>query len=150
MKPKEKFNIEQFDPCIEALYYYKSKESFEQAWEDCHRGDWMLWIAQSLNVDIHTLTLAKARCAKTVIHHLKDERSVNAIEVAERFGLKKATLKELDIASRAAYAASRASRVSFTTSAASYAASAAYENRLLTATICMEILTKNVYKIIQE
>jgi len=62
-----------------------------QAWETCERGDWLLWWAKRENCDLRQLTLAKARCAKLVIHLMKDERSRKAVEVSEQFGLGNAT-----------------------------------------------------------
>jgi hypothetical protein len=41
------------------------------------------------------LTLARAECAKTVMHLMKDKRSRKAVKVAKKFGLGKATLREL-------------------------------------------------------
>ena len=45
-----KFDITIFAPCEGGLRYYKNKNSFEEAWSDCKRGDWMLWLAYKLNV----------------------------------------------------------------------------------------------------
>lgn len=97
-----KFDILQFDPCISAIDYYETKDSFDQAWEDCHRGDWMLWIAYRLGVNERKFFLAKARCAKTVFHLMEHKECRNAVEVAERYGLGTATREELYIADKAA------------------------------------------------
>jgi hypothetical protein len=51
---------------------------------------------------LRKLTLAKARCAKLVLHLMKDERSKNAVKVAEMYGLGKATRQDLDKAAAAA------------------------------------------------
>jgi len=75
-----KYNIEKYNPCEDSLIWYNKQESFEQAWNDCHRGDWMLWIAYHLGVDKRILTLAKGYCAKTIIHLMKDKRSINAVK----------------------------------------------------------------------
>lgn len=48
--------------------------------------------------DLRQLTLAKARCAKLVIHLIKDERSKKAVEIAEQFGLANATREQLNAA----------------------------------------------------
>ena len=105
--------------CKEAIEWVGDR-TLEQAWNECERGDWMLWLAQTTGVDLRILTLAKARCAKLVIHLMKDERSRKAVEIAERFGLGEATREELDEARSyaAAYAAAAAH--------AAYAADAAY------------------------
>jgi hypothetical protein len=35
-------DIEQWDPCHPGLKYYLSFNSFEEFWENCDRGDWMM------------------------------------------------------------------------------------------------------------
>jgi hypothetical protein len=113
--------------CEEAVEWVGDK-TLDEAWAECERGDWMLWLAQESGVDKRTLTLAKARCAKLVVHLMKDERSVKAVEVAERYGLGEATDKELDEARRAAaYAAYVAAAFVAADYAAYAAADCAYD-----------------------
>src|SRR5690606_18180912 len=101
--------IEKYRPCTEALRFRMQYNSFQEAWQACPRGDWMLWIAQRVGVDLRTLTRAKALCALTVRHLMKDERSIKACEVALKFADGEATREELDAAAddadAAAYAA---------------------------------------------
>jgi hypothetical protein len=99
--------LTKMEACQEAIEWVGDK-TLDEAWAQCERGDWMLWLAQESGVDKRTLTLAKARCAKLVVHLMKDERSVKAVEVAERYGLGEATDKELGQARRAAVAAAAA------------------------------------------
>ena len=170
-----KTELDKYAPCKDALKFRRQHKTFEEAWQNCPRGDWMLWIAQKVGVNIRTLTLAKGYCAKTVIHLMKDERSVNAVKTSIRFGRYLATKEELyaasdaaddaydaayavyaasaasDAASAAVYAASDASAAS----AASYAASDASDayaarNRLKTADICRKYLTKDVLRLIKK
>jgi hypothetical protein len=128
--------------CPDAISFAEGK-TIREAWETCHRGDWMLWLhSKQFPNDIRKLTLAKAYCANTVRHLMTDERSKHAIDVAIKFGYGFATLDELKAAARdalnAAYAAARAdtaadaacaaaSRADIAADAAAYAAaSAAY------------------------
>ena len=97
--------ISKYNPCSEAVAYRSVYTSFEDAWNNCHRGDWMLWIAQRVGVDIKVLTKAKALCALTVRHLMKDERSIKACEVALKFADGEATSEELSNAANAAVAA---------------------------------------------
>ena len=116
-----KYEISKYNPCVSALQFRARFTTFKEAWETCPRGDWMLWIAQKLNVDIKILTLAKVECAKTIIHLMKDERSLNALEVAEIFALTdEVTLEDL----RAAYAAAAYAAYAADADAAAYAADA--------------------------
>src|SRR5690606_31512598 len=99
--------IKKYHPCSEALRFRMQYQTFQEAWQACPRGDWMLWIAQRVGVDLRTLTRAKALCALTVRHLMKDERSIKACEVAIKFADGEATREELDAAAAdaAAYAA---------------------------------------------
>jgi hypothetical protein len=82
---EKKFDITPFKPCRGGLNYYSGKASFEEAWRNCERGDWMLWIAAKLNIDSRLLTKATAMCANTVRHLMKDSRSADAVDAALRY-----------------------------------------------------------------
>jgi chemotaxis protein histidine kinase CheA len=151
----------ELNACSEAREWSGDK-TIEEVLRDSWRGDWLLWLAKKLDLPLRPLTLAKARCAKTVIHLMKDQRSINAVNVAERFGLDECTLEELDdsaAAAAAAYAdAADAAYAAATYSAAAAAAYAAYsaaayaaydayadaadrkKNQQQTSDICVEIL----------
>src|SRR3990167_6142658 len=94
--------------CQEAVDAAVGKTA-QECWDTCERGDWMLWLIRRTmpndKASLRKLTLVKARCAKLVVHLMKDKRSKKAVGVAGRFGLGQATRKELDAA---AYAASYA------------------------------------------
>lgn len=104
--------IKQLKACDAAVVWLEENQfaSLDKAWQACERGDWMLWlIGRTMNHDdeaqLRKLTLAKARCSKLVVHLMKDERSRNAVEVAEQFGLGNATRQELADAAADAAAA---------------------------------------------
>jgi len=88
--------IEKYKPCSEAVEFRKKFNSFKEAWEQCTRGDWMLWLAYKLEINNRILTLAKAMCAKTILHLIKDQRGIDAINTSTKYGKGKATQKELD------------------------------------------------------
>ena len=117
--------------CQEAIEWVQDK-TIQQAVNDCQRGDWMLWLANKVDVDFKKLTLAKGLCANTVRHLMKDERSIKAVDTAIAFGEGKATLDELQKSSDAAYAAyaayaDAAYAAAYADAAAAYAAAyAAY------------------------
>jgi hypothetical protein len=167
--------IDKYSPCEEALAFRNQYPSFKEAWIACPRGDWMLWIAKKLDVDLKTLTKAKAKCALTVVHLMRDQRSINACEVALKFSDGLATREELNnaaYAADAAYAsaASAASDAAYASAAsdaaaayaaaayaadaaaadaaAAYAADAHTKNRQQTADLCREILTESVFSIL--
>ena len=91
-----------------AAVEWVGERTLKQAWAECERGDWMLWFAAKMDVDIRTLTKAKVSTARLVQHLMEDERSLKALDVAESFAEGRATRQELDAAVAAADAAAAA------------------------------------------
>ena len=132
------------DACEEAREWARDMP-IEEIVSTCHRGDWLLWLAKKVDVDLRLRTLAKGHCANTVRHLMTDERSIKAVDVAIAFGEGKATLEELDAAAAAAaYATAYATDAAYASAAyaaaASTAASASAANRQQTADICREYI----------
>lgn len=111
--------------CEEGVDYIQN-QSAKEAWENCDRGDWMLWIAQARRIDLKILTGAKVKCARLVQHLMKDQRSLDALDVAEKFSNGLATRKELNAAAYAADDAADTAAYSAADSAAYAAYAAAY------------------------
>lgn len=147
--------------------------TIEQVVASVERGDWLLWLAKKIDIPKRPLTLAKARCAKTVIHLMKDERSINAVNLAEEYGLSDEVseddLRKAADAANAAYgAASDAAYAALAAvfaveadcgacAAATVAAAAACavlnakrKNQLQTAEICREVLGKMIIARVNE
>ena len=120
--------------CEEARIWVGDK-SIREAWEQCERGDWMLWwFSRADNFDKRKSTLAKGHCANTVRHLMKDIRSTNAVDMAISYGNNEATGKQLAAASAAAADAAYAART---------------KNRKETADICRRYLPMPVRAICQ-
>jgi hypothetical protein len=124
--------LRDLDACKEARDWAADK-TIEQVIQDCHRGDWMLWLAKKIDIDIRLLTLAKGRCAETVIHLMTDDRSKAAVKAAIDYGNGLISDSELNAAAAAAYAAAYAAYAAAAAAAdaadaayAAYAADAAY------------------------
>ena len=113
--------IKKLDACGSAIKDALNYKTSKELWDDCKRGDWMLWLVGKTRPDteesLRKLVGAKVKCARLVQHLMTDKRSLNALDVAERFSNGTATRSELDNA--AAYAADAAG------TAAAYAADAA-------------------------
>jgi len=121
-KPKtlDKF-LKQYRACSDG-YEFAKDLTLKQFLNTCERGDWILWLFARMNKEsLRELTLAKAHCANTARHLMKDERSTKAIDVAIKFGNNEASRDELNAAAAAAYAAAGA----YDADAAAYAAYAA-------------------------
>ena len=126
--------LKRYNACDEGYAYSERFNNPITWWNGFERGDWMLWVLSRLidrknEAALRKLTLAKALCAKTVLHLMDDERSREAVEVAEKYGSGNATREELCISASAAYAAAETAAYAATAAAAAAAyaaASAAY------------------------
>lgn len=120
--------LKRYNACDEGYAYSERFNNPITWWNGFERGDWMLWVLSRLidrknEAALRKLTLAKALCAKTVLHLMDDERSREAVEVAEKYGSGNATREELYISASAAYAA--AETAAYAATAAAYAAAEA-------------------------
>jgi Fe-S cluster biosynthesis and repair protein YggX len=138
--------------CDEARIWAQGK-TWKKIFETCHRGDWLLWLFKKTMPDdeehLKLLTRAKAHCALTVRHLMKDQRSITACEVALKFADGKATRDELKAARTAAAAAADAAYAAAADAAdAAYAAVASKtKNQKETADICRKYLPIEIWKI---
>jgi hypothetical protein len=122
------------DACDEAIAWVESsrRKLAAKIWDDCERGDWMLWIAARAGVDRKLLVSAACLCAREALKYVKpgEDRPRIAIETAERWVRGEATIEEVRAARNAAddhAAASAAYAAAYAAYAAAYAAaSAAY------------------------
>ena len=106
---------------------WAADKTWEEVYNTCHRGDWLLWLFQRTNPnDLQLLTLAKGHVANTVRHLMKDQRSLKAVDAAIAFGEGRISREELDEAADAAadagYAAAWAADAVWAARAAYYAA----------------------------
>jgi hypothetical protein len=103
-------------PCDEAIEWLAENGITElaDAWDRCHRADWMLWLCGTLFLlSDRERRLIACRCVREtpiidgrkVWDLLTDKRSRHAVEIAERYVAGDATDEEL---SAAAWAASNA------------------------------------------
>ena len=115
--------LNKLNACKSSIEWLESRTS-EEMWNDCPRGDWMLWLLSSLKLDKRRLTLCKGKCAETVKHLMEDNRSINAVEVAIRYGHNEATEEELTAAAAdaAAYADAACAAAAYAAATAAYAA----------------------------
>ncbi len=111
------------EACNSAVDWYNDRPS-DQAWQDCPRGDWMLWIATRLGVDHKLLVAAVCDCIDTILHHVPDDelRPRQAIETVRRWIKGEASLNEVRAASDAASNAATSYAAYNAANAASYAA----------------------------
>jgi len=155
--------------CNDAKEWAEDK-TWEEVYNTCHRGDWLLWLFKKTNPDdLQLITLAKGHCANTIRHLMTDERSIAGVDAAIVFGEGKSTREELSGAAAAAYAAAAsadaagaaaaayAAAYAAASDAAGAAAASAYaagagadaknKNMELTADICRKYLPIDVWNV---
>ena len=117
--------LKKHDACEDG-YIFAKDLTLEQFLDTCPRGDWILWLFAKINPEsLKELSLAKGHCANTVRHLMKDDRSVEAVDAAIKFGEGKISKKELDNAHDDAYDAAIYTASAAAASAAAYASAAA-------------------------
>ncbi len=113
--------------CEEARNWVGDKTQSE-AWEQCERGDWLLWwFRRADNFDKRKSTLTKGHCANTVRHLMKDIRSTAAVDGAIAYGngeIDDDQLRQLAYAAAYADADAYAAAYAYAYAAAAYAAAA--------------------------
>jgi len=122
----------EFEACDDGAKW-AGRKSLKTQWNKCPRPDWMLWALDKIGYrDNRILRLYACACVRgtptskgTVWDLLPDERSKNAVVVAERFAEGKATEEERAAAGAAAGAAARAAARDAAWAAARAAAGAA-------------------------
>lgn len=116
--------------CREAVAWVGTR-TLTEAWAQCERADWMLWLAAKV-LDRKLLVLAACACARTALVHVPpgEDRPLRAIETAERWARGEATEEEVGVAVDDAYAAYAAAAAAY---AAAHAADAAYAAAYATA-----------------
>jgi len=124
----------ELNACREAVKWAEDK-SIEEVVELCHRGDWLLWLAQEIDIALKPLILAKGHCANTVRHLMNEERSIKALDTVIAFGEGKATCGELDYASAFHYI-----NVAVYTSVSAASAYASEEIKKKTSDICRKYI----------
>ena len=159
MNPKVIAWLKSLHACGEAVDWATEQQGTAQAWRDCERGDWMLWLLGKLSGESggkkrEKLVLACCKCARLSLKYVPkgEKRPLVAIQTAEKWVRGEATIKEVktaayapsgpaDAAAYAAYAAyvaDAADAAAFAADAAAYAAA-----REKTLARCADIVRKH-------
>ncbi len=113
--------------CEDAVIWASEQQNLEKAWQNCERGDWMLWLAgktagPSGDTRRKKLVLAAVECAELSISYVRagENRPAKALRIARDWAIGgKSTLE--DVKSAAADAAS-----AYASASAAYAYASAY------------------------
>jgi hypothetical protein len=97
--------LRRLDACPEGRKW-AAERTAEQAWDECDRGDWLLWWAARAGAHRKVLVAVCCRIARTALRFVPAGelwRPMGAIETAERWCQGKATIEEVMKASEPAY-----------------------------------------------
>ena len=117
MNPKYVHQLNSLNACSGAAKWFAKQETPTQAWRDCTRPDWLLWIAGRLSGKPGSkarrrLVICACECARLALPYATagEMRPLKAIETAEAWARGKAgvTLEQVRHAAYAAYAAADA------------------------------------------
>ena len=124
MKPQDL--LKELHACNVAVAWFDSRNP-HRAWRECKRGDWMLWLAERLNIDRNLIVTAACDCAELSLRFVTAGEAVpkEAITVTRRWLAGKATMEEVHAAANAAAYAADADDAAYADDAADAAANAA-------------------------
>src|SRR3990172_9939715 len=96
--------------CSEAVNWSRTQKSLAIAWQNCERGDWLLWLLAVKEADHRKIVLAACQCARLALRFVPpgEDRPLRAIEAAEKWAESPIGATEAAEAARAAEAAEAA------------------------------------------
>ena len=136
---KETINkLQSLDVCSDAIKWVRTQKNRTDAWRNCERADWMLWLIGRIIKTIKQrkkLVIVACQCARTALKYVPEDekRPLKAIQITEAWANNDPTVTLGDVrnAGDAAYATDAAAYAATyavcTADAAAYAATyAAY------------------------
>ena len=97
--------LDELNACQEAKQWAAGK-TLSQAWQECQRADWMLWLLGRSPINKKTIATIAVEFAESCAHNAKDYPAVaECIAVVKRFLAGEATQDELLAARSAAWGA---------------------------------------------
>ena len=106
--------LKELEACQDAVdFVFKNKYTMKQAWDNCVRADWMLWLAYKMEIGTkQERTHATCDCAATALKYVPkgEDRPRLAIEAARAYADNPSedSLSKLNAAGDAAWAAAGA------------------------------------------
>jgi hypothetical protein len=105
--------ITKYEPCEDAVTWLKTCTDLRQAIETA-KPEWIIWAVRLSGVlSDRDQRLFACWCVRQIWNAMTDDRSKNAVEVAERFARKKATRDELSAAESAAWSAAESAQADY-------------------------------------
>jgi hypothetical protein len=125
--------LKQLRACPEARGWV-AEQTPNQAWNNCQRGDWLLWFSSKLGIDKKMIVKAACQCARLTLPYTKDPRVLKCIEVTELWCIGQIDISAVRHAATAADAAATAADAAYAAAAATAADAAAADAAYAAAT----------------
>jgi hypothetical protein len=108
MKTEIEEYITKHKVCSGGIDYALTQNSMREVWDNCQRLGWLIWIIErQTDKPEKELRLFAVWCARQVQHLITDRRSIDALDIAERFANGRATMQDLAAARAAAWVGNR-------------------------------------------
>ena len=127
--------LTELNACHKAVKWAKKQKNPQQAWDNCERGDWMLWLicktiaGKSMSDKRKHLVLAACDCTELALKYVVggEDRPRKTIEIIRKWAKGDNSISERDLrnVAAAAYATYAAYAADADADAAAYAAAAA-------------------------
>ena len=125
--------IKKLNACGEAIQDALKYETSQELWDNCERGDWMLWLISKLSGEAgddrrKPLVLTACKCARLSLKYVKkgELRPLKAIETTERWARGEEGVTSNDVRTAADASSDYAAYASAPSAYAAYAAADAY------------------------
>jgi len=106
--------LKKLNACYDAVEWADGFKTMQEVWDNCERGDWMLWLLGRQSGKPGTksrkkLVLAACKCARLSLKYIpkNEKRPLKAIQTAEKWAKNDPSISLQDIRD-AAYAAAAA------------------------------------------
>jgi len=104
--------LEKMGACNVAVPWARQYSTLKKCWDNCERGDHLLWFAERIGIDHKILALSSCDCAERALRFVAEgeDRPRIAIETAQKWanGVDGITIGDVKIAAAAVRAAARA------------------------------------------
>jgi hypothetical protein len=94
--------LEDLGACDEAVEWVGARDAIE-AWNDCPRGDWLLWILGKLEADRKRLVLCAHECIEAAVLGIAHECVHRCLILAKRWAVGDCSDEELHVAEEAVH-----------------------------------------------
>ena len=116
--------LDELNACQEAKQWAAGK-TLSQAWVECNRPDWMLWLLGRSSINKKTIATIAVEFAETCVHNAKDYPAfAECITTVKKYLSGQATQEELAAAESSALAAAEVAEVAGVAASAAEAAEA--------------------------